>query len=58
MLYFPTMDVGTVYVVFNCVLLFKASAGHIYICYCVQQTLFHIAISIKYCPGGHYYVLP
>jgi len=38
------------------------SAGHFYICYSVQQTLFHIAISIKYCPGGHfnlghYYVL-
>ena len=23
-----------------------------YICYSVQQTLFHIAITIQYCPGG------
>jgi len=38
------------------------SAGHFYICYSVQQTLFHIAFSLKYCPGRHfnivhYYVL-
>ena len=43
-----------VVVAFNCVLQFKVSAGHSYICYSVQQTLFHIAISIKYCPGGHF----
>ena len=49
-------------VAFNCVIQFKVSAGHFCICYSVQQTLFLIAISIKYCPGehfniGHYYVL-
>jgi hypothetical protein len=54
MLYFPTMDVCTVYIAFNCVLWFEVSPGHFYICYCVQQTLFHIAISIKYCPRGHF----
>jgi hypothetical protein len=47
MLYFPTMDVCTVYIAFNCVLWFEVSPGHFYICYCVQQTLFHIAISIR-----------
>ena len=49
-------------VAFNCVLQFKVSARHFYICYSAERTLFHIAISIKYCLGGHfnighYYVL-
>jgi hypothetical protein len=48
-------------IVNNCITL--SLLLHSCMCKTVQQTLFHIAISIKYCPGGHfnighYHVLP